>query len=532
MKHKSIMTVIALWLLTGQISFSKSPESKVQSDEVRQLPNILLILADDLGWSDIGCYGSEIRTPVIDDLARQGLRMTQMHNTAKSYPSRSCLITGLYAQQNGYFKDPRGPLENCITFGEYLKSAGYTTLWAGKHHGFENPRTRGFDHFWGLRDGACNYFNPGCQRDGEGVPAQKVKNRYWCVEKDTYAPYTPKEKDFYTTDYFTNHALEWLDEYKDDEKPFFLYLAYNAPHDPLMAWPEDIAKYEGMYDEGYEAIRKARYEKQRRMGLIDGKFRLSEPTFRPWESLSDEEKKTESRKMEVYAAMIDRMDQNIGRVIDKLKEQGKFENTLIIFVSDNGASNEVVELPGSYGEIGSMTNWTSLGVDWANVANTPLRYYKNFSYEGGISAPMIICWQDGLKNPGRISGHLGHFVDFMATFVDLVGYPYPEEYDGRKILPCEGESFMPAIRDEKYKREKPIFWEWRTGQAARDGKWKIVREGKDNPWELYDMDKDPSETKDLSARHPEIVDRLDTMFKEWKKRVSITKAHPKVKKNL
>ncbi|MGM9787248.1 MAG: arylsulfatase [Candidatus Cryptobacteroides sp.] len=532
MKRNSITAILVAWLLTSAQLIMAGNKPKAHSTEVRQRPNILLICADDLGWSDIGCYGSEIRTPNIDALASQGVRMTQFHNTSKSFPSRSCLLTGLYAQQNGYFKDARGPLENGITLGEYLKSAGYTTLWSGKHHGFENPRDRGFDHFWGLRDGACNYFNPGCQRDGEGVPAQKVKNRYWCVEETTYAPYTPKEKDFYTTDYFTNHALEWLDECRDNENPFFLYLAFNAPHDPLMAWPEDIAAYEGVYDEGYEAIREARYERQLQMGLISQAFRLSEPTFRPWESLTEEEKKTESRKMTVYAAMIDRMDRNIGRVMDKLKEQGKFDNTLIIFVSDNGASNEVVELPDSYGEIGSMTNWTSLGVDWANVANTPLRYFKNYSYEGGISAPMVICWPDGLVNPGRVSGYLGHFIDFMPTFVELAGVPFPEEYGGRRILPCEGESFMSVIRDEDKERSGALFWEWRNGQAARDGRWKIVREGKDCPWELYDIQSDPSETNDIAADYPEQVERLAEMFRTWKKRVSITKAHPKVKKNL
>ena len=532
MNKRTISAIVYAWMVCSAPALAGSPAEKAHSDEVRSLPNILLISADDLGWSDIGCYGSEISTPVLDSLAEDGIRFTSFHNTSKSFPSRSCLLTGLYAQQTGYFKDARGPLENCVTLGEYLQGAGYTTLWAGKHHGAENPRTRGFDHFWGLRDGACNYFNPGCQRDGEGVPAQKVKNRYWCVEETTYAPYTPKEKDFYTTDYFTNHALEWLDEYRDSDKPVFLYLAFNAPHDPLMAWPEDIAKYEGKYSGGYEAIREARYRRQQEMGLIDSRWKLSSQTCRPWASLSDEEKKTEERKMEVYAAMIDRMDRNIGRVINKLREQGKLDNTLIIFVSDNGASNEVVTLPDSYGEIGTMTCWTSLGPDWANVANTPLRYYKNFSYEGGICAPMIISWKNGVADPGRLSGFSGHFIDIMATFIDIAGAPYPEEYDGHKVLPYEGESFLPVIQGKDAGREKPLFWEWQHGQAARDGKWKIVRQGKDSPWELYDMEADPSETENLAAGHPETVEKLARMFSEWKTRVSVTKAHPHIKKNL
>lgn len=484
------------------------------------LPNILLISADDLGWSDIGCYGSEIQTPNLDELARQGVRFTQFHNTSKSFPSRSCLLTGLYAQQNGYSEDFHGPLENCMTLGEYLRMAGYTTLWSGKHHGTENPRTRGFDHFYGLLDGACNYFNPGCQRDGEGVPAQKVKNRYWCVEEQLYAPFTPRERDFYTTDYFTNYALAWLDEYAESENPFFLYLAYNAPHDPLMAWPEDIAKYEDKYNDGYEAVRRARYEKQHSLGLTDDRYRLSAATFRDWESLSGEERAVEARKMAVYAAMIDRMDQNIGRVIQKLKEQGKFDDTLIIFVSDNGASAEVVELKDSYGEIGSMTCWTSLGPDWANVANTPLRYFKNYSYQGGILAPMIVTWPNGLCNPGRFSDFTGHFIDIMATFVDLVDKPYPAQYKGRRIIPYEGVSLLPVLFDKNPVREKPLFWEWKDGRAVRDGKWKLVKQGLETPWSLFDMEADPSETRDLATSHPEIVTRMNAMFEAWKKRMA------------
>lgn len=480
------------------------------------VPNILLISADDLGWSDIGCYGSEIQTPNLDELARQGIRFTQFHNTSKSFPSRSCLLTGLYAQQNGYAADFRGPLENCVTLGEYLRLAGYVTLWSGKHHGAENPRTRGFDHFYGLLDGACNYFNPGCRRAGEGVPAQKVKTRRWAIEQTVYAPYTPCDRDFYTTDRFTDYALRWLDECDTVGKPFFLYLAFNAPHDPLMAWPEDIARYAETYRGGYEAIRRARYEKQLRLGLIDARYELSAPTFRPWAALSDGERDVEARKMAVYAAMIDRMDRNIGRLLDKLREQGKFDDTLIVFVSDNGASAEVVDLAGSYGQIGSMTCWTSLGPDWANVSNTPLRYYKNYSYQGGISAPMIVCWPGGVRHPGRISDFTGHFIDFMATFVDLTGTPYPEVYDGRRILPYEGVSLLPVLRDEPVERTSPLFWEWGEGCAVREGRWKAVKHGTDVPWSLFDMEADPSETNDLADRYPAMVRHLETLFDGWK----------------
>ncbi|NMA75264.1 MAG: sulfatase-like hydrolase/transferase [Bacteroidales bacterium] len=228
------------------ISLAPLCGAMAQNGKVTERPNILLISADDLGWSDIGCYDSEVKTPNIDALANSGVRFTQFHNTSKSYPSRACLLTGLYAQQNGYFKYFGGPLGNSVTLGEYMKSAGYRTLWSGKHHGDENPRTRGFDHYIGLKDGACNYFNPGLQRYGEEKPAQKSHRRKWCIEDKEYAPYTPTDKNFYTTEHFTENALMWLDQYENDDKPFFLYLAYNAAYDPLMAWSEDIVKYEGV----------------------------------------------------------------------------------------------------------------------------------------------------------------------------------------------------------------------------------------------------------------------------------------------
>ncbi|MCE5177605.1 MAG: arylsulfatase [Porphyromonadaceae bacterium] len=494
---------------------------KDKRENKHPLPNILLICADDLGWSDIGPYGSEVRTPNLDALANSGVRFTQYYNTSKSFPSRASLLTGLYAQQNGYDKGFRQPLQNSITLGEYLRGSGYLTLWSGKHHGAENPRTRGFDHYYGLKDGACNHFNPGDQRPGEGVPAQKKQDRIWCIEDKEYAPYTPMESDFYTTDYFTKYALDWLDQYREDERPFFLYMAYTAPHDPLMAWPEDIAKYKGKYARGYESIRKARYEKQQKLGIIDDRHKLSEATYDSWDTLTPTEKADEERKMEVYAAMIDRLDQNIGRIFNKLKEQGKYDNTLIIFISDNGASAEVVELAENSGEIGSMTRWTSLGKNWANVGNTPFRYYKNYSYEGGIASPMIISWKNGLKKPGRNSDFVGHFIDIMATFVDLTKAPYPVSFNDKKVLPYEGESLMPIVYNQKPERKKPLFWEWQHGQAVRDGKWKLVKQGLEKPWSLFDMSQDPSETNDLASRNSGTVQRMDKMFNEWKQRVSI-----------
>lgn len=506
------LAIVPLFVLF--FSGTKFPGKKV----VKQ-PNILLICADDLGFSDIGCYGSEVKTPNLDRLAATGLKFRQFYNTAKCHPSRASLLTGLYAQQNGYFKKFDQPIINGITLGEYLQDAGYLTLWSGKHHGSENPITRGFDHYFGLKDGACNYFNPGLQREGEGKPAQK-KVRKWCIDDKEYEPYTPAEKDFYTTDYFTRHALQWLDQYKNTSKPFFLYLAYNAPHDPLMAWPEDIAKYRDTYKAGYESVRNARYKKQLQLGLINSSYQLSKASHKTWNSLNQEQKNEEAQKMAVYAAMIDRMDQNIGYILKKLKEQGKYDDTLIIFLSDNGASAEVVNIKDSYGPIGSMTNWTSLGEDWANVCNTPFRFFKNYSYEGGIASPLIISWKNGLVDTNRTSDHVGHLIDIMATFVDLSKSPYPSTYKGKPILPYEGTSLLPAIRNEKMVNRKPIFWEWQNGQALRDNKWKLVKDGLDKPWALFDMTADPSETRNLANEHLALVEKMGGSFKEWKARMA------------
>jgi len=487
---------------------------------VKSKPNIILISADDLGWSDIGCYGSEVQTPNLDKLGEGGMRFTNFHNTAKCFPSRACLLTGVYAQQNNYHRTHTNPITNAVTLGEVLKTAGYRTMWSGKHHGLENPYDRGFDRYFGLKDGACNYFNPGNQRPGEGVPARKGKpgdkrKREWCIDDKMFTPYTPEEKDFYTTDYFANYAINWLEKYKNEDQPFFLYLAFNAPHDPLMAWPDDIAKYKDRYNEGYEKIRNARYKKQLEMGLINDSYNLTEPTYNNWDELNDSIRIQEIKKMEVYAAMIDRMDQNIGRLLTKLKENGQDENTLIMFVSDNGASAEMVHISDDHGEVGSMTRWSSLGESWANVGNTPYRYYKNFSYEGGINTPFIAHWPGNIK-ANSFSKFPGHFIDMMATLVDISGATYPNHFNEQNITPMQGESLFPIFKGEHSNRKTPIFWEWRRGQAVYSNSYKIVKEGLDKPFELYKIDTDPTETNNLADKNPDKVDELQQLFTDWK----------------
>ncbi len=480
----------------------------------RSLPNIVMILVDDMGWSDIGCYGGEIDTPNLDRLARGGIRFTQVHNTSKCFPSRACLLTGIYAQQCGMARRHEA-IENAVTLAEALGLAGYRTYMTGKHHGSENPYYRGFNHFYGPVGGGGNHFNPGTQRPGEDKPAQKGPREYYLDDKLV----TEFSKDFYTTDYFTRYAFDFLDEHQRRyrDRPFLLYLAYTAPHDPLQAWPDDIAKYRGRYKSGYEAIRTRRYQRMREMQLIDERYPLSPPTHRPWNSLRDTEKDEEELKMAVYAAMTDRVDQKIGDLLGRIRQMGQEDNTLILFASDNGANPIVVKkVPGS-GQIGTMTRWTSLGRDWANVSNTPFRYYKNDSYQGGICTPLIACWPRGITNPGSICHEPGHFIDIMPTFLQAAGGTYPTEYNGIKITPCEGVSLIPAFKGKPIRRGKPIYWEWHNGKAVREGKWKIVYRKK-GPWELYDMDTDRTETVDLAAKYPHVVARMARMHKEWLRR--------------
>jgi arylsulfatase A-like enzyme len=526
MMKKSLYSLV-LFIAVTLIGHSKAEQ-----------PNIVLILADDLGWSDLGCYGSSIKTPNLDRLAKDGIRFTQFHNTAKCYTSRACLLTGVYAQQNNMARGA-SKLKNAVTLAEVLRKVGYRTLAAGKHHGDDNLYDRGFDRYFGLRDGACNYFNPGERRPGEVEPGHKkgMFPRKWCIDGKTYAPYTPSEKDFYTTDYFTKYALDYLEEYKKEDKPFFLYLAYNAPHDPLQAWPKDIKKYTGKFMKGYESYRKARYERMLKMGLIDeASFPLSDSTYRDWDSLSKEDQIKEDRRMAVYAAMIDCMDQNIGKVLDKIESIGKMDNTLILFASDNGCS------PGSdsggfkdynkgadQGEIGSMQRYTKLGIDWANVSNTPFKLFKTNAHKGGTCTPLIAYWPKGIDGKNRISHRVGHFIDFMPTFIEISKAAYPTEFNDKPVVPMQGESLLSILQNKSTDRSKPIIWQFGKGKAIRYENWRLVSDA-ESPWSLYNMDDDKTETTDLSKKYPEIVQKLDAMYQEWLKVNKVAKKGKKSKK--
>jgi arylsulfatase len=495
----------------------------------KERPNIIFILVDDMGYSDIGCYGGEVKTPNLDKLARNGLRFSNMYNTSKCFPSRACLLTGVYAQQCNMGRTSRGAIKNAITLADLLKTRDYRTLAVGKHHSHNSLYDMGFDRFYGFHYGGsgkscANHFNPGRQRPGEGVPARKPKEeRAYCFDDRKMIPYyTPKEKDWYTTDTFTKWALDFLEEYRSEDKPYFLYIAYTAPHDPLHAWPEDIAKYEGVYGAGYEEIRQARFNRQKEMGLFGPDVSLSKATHKPWSSLDAKKRKDQARRMQVYAAMIDRVDQNIGKLLEKIKELGEEDNTLIMFASDNGCSAGDVNT--GTGEVGSLTRWSSVQKDWANVSNTPFRYWKDKSHEGGICTPFVLHWPMVIEKKGSINRQPIHFIDVMATLQDITDAPYPKTFKGQPVVPLQGESFLSALQGRDLpQRKSPIFWEWSQGGAVRDGKWKLVTKSLKSKglakgrigWELYDLSVDITEMNNLARQNPEVVQRLDQQWRKW-----------------
>lgn len=481
-------------------------------------PNIIFILVDDMGYSDLRCYGGEVATPNLDYLAGQGIRFTQMYNTSKCFPSRACLLTGVYAQQCDMGHSKRdGKIKNAVTLGEVLRTAGYRTLASGKHHGTENLYVRGFDHYYGLLQGASNMWNPGgVTREGEMPPGRKAAARPFCIDEETIEPYTPP-KGWYATDAFTDYALKWLNEPERPEQPFFLYLAYTAPHYPLHAWPEDIAKYKGRYDAGYGEIQKARYQRMVDMQLIDPAITALNPIDDfEWNQHRGVDLEKEKLRMEIYAAMIDRIDQNIGRLLDKLRIQGKLDNTLIMFASDNGACAEDAGASvksNDINEFGKVGSYETVGKNWATVQNTPMRYWKNYSYEGGINTPFIVSWPKVIKKVGGFYREPSHFIDVMPTLVDLSGATYPATFNGHVITPMQGISLLPAFENRSLQRDGPLYWQWKKGGAVRNGAMKAVFFN--DTWELFDLSKDRNESNDLSAQYPDVLQRMKWMWTEW-----------------
>ena len=492
---------LLIGLVSGLLPASAEPD--------RSRPNIVLIMVDDMGYSDIGCYGGEVQTPHLDRLAEGGLRFTQFYNTAKCHTTRAELLTGNYAYSIG-----DNNMEHGATFGEVLRTVGYRTIIAGKWHQKPLPTTRGFDRYFGLADGCSNFFNPGLKaRPGEGPPGRKGKTRVlrWAIEDKVIMGYTSPDKDFYHTDAFTSYAIDRLDEYKDEDKPFILYLPYTAPHYPLHAWPEDIAKYRGKYKIGWDEIRRQRFARMTEMGIIGPNHKLSPRASRAWNDLTDKQKDEEDLKMAVYAAMIDRVDQNLGRLFAKLRELGKWNNTLIMFLTDNGACPEQ---PNTTPDIppGPVESYRTISVAWANASNTPYRKFKSTDYEGGIRTPFIAHWP-GVIKPG-MTNQVGHIIDVSATFRDITGAKYPEEILGNKTKPPLGKSLLPIFKGKEREPHKEIYWHFSRANAVRQGDLKVVRAGK--AWELYDLKADPTETNNLAKERPEKTAELAKMWEAWR----------------
>jgi len=507
------------------LSDSADPKER-PSDASAARPNIVLIMADDMGYSDLGCYGGEIQTPNLDGLARRGVRFSQFYNNAKCVPTRASLLTGLYSQQVG-----EGAMQKTVTIAEALRAAGYRTLMTGKWHASGSiPAERGFERYYGLVAGCCNYFNPGERRPGEPEPGCKRADGVlrWAIDDQVFRPYTPEDRKFYTTDAFADYAVTYLDQYGRDEKPFFLYVAFNAPHYPLHAWPEDIAKYRGRYKEGPDPVRKARLERQIEMGLIDKRWALSprDGQSPDWSTLDDARKDDEDLRMSIYAAQIDRLDQGVGRILAKIRELGVEDNTLVMFLSDNGGTSE----GGPFGfnlvknvAPGGIESYASYGLCWGNASNTPFRKYKSFDHQGGISTPFIARWPGVIRKGGIITPQVGHIIDVMATCLDVAGAQYPSRYEDRDILPLEGKSLRPIFEGKTREGHDAIFWQHAASRAVRQGKWKLVSIAP-GPWELYDLEADGAELNDLSKQNPEKTSELAALWDAWAKRVGARKA--------
>ncbi len=494
--------------------------------QAQDAPNILVILVDDMGYSDIGCYGGEISTPNIDRLAAAGVRFTQFYNTARCSTTRASLLTGLYPHQSGmgYLDGLRKPEsqgthgrlhDRCVTMAEVLGAAGYHTSIVGKWHlGQQNgtpPWERGFQRTASSQFGEI-YFprerSPeGCKHlylDGRKVPTDspEVGSGEW-----------------YGTLMFTDWALKFVDDAKAQNKPFFLYFAHGAPHFPLKAPQEMIAKYRGKYKVGWDRLREARHQRQVEMGLVDPHWPLAPrpPDVPAWDSLSAEEQDRFDNIMAIYAAMIDCIDQSVGRMVSGLRERGLLDNTLILFLSDNGGNAEAGPRGITEGApLGGPDSCVFLGMCWATLNNTPFRRYKHFTHEGGISTPLIVHWPAGLPaaRAGTFEGQPGHVIDIMATVCDVGHASYPAEFKGHKILPPEGVSLLPAFLGQPLHRSKPIFWEHEGNRAVREGPWKAVMKFK-GQWELYNIEQDRTEQRDLAAEQPEKLRALAEAWETW-----------------
>ena len=558
--------VLSFLLVINHSSIAKADQPKLAGAR----PNIIVILADDVGYSDIGCYGSEIETPNLDALAKTGIRFTQFYNTARCCPTRAALLTGLYAHQAGigHMVDGAGPKlgvpayagelsHHAVTIAEVLKPSGYSSYVSGKWHVTGKtapanlsakrnwPLQRGFDRFYGTIHGAGSFFDPNTlTRDNQSISP--------FADSD----YQPTE--YYYTDAIGDHASKFITDHakRKPDNPFFLYVAFTAAHWPMHAKEADIAKYKGRYDHGYDAIRAARLKKMEQLGLLDSRWQISRQAG-DWDQVKNKE--WETRCMEVFAAMLDSMDQSIGRLVNTLKQNDQYENTLILYLQDNGGCAEALGRNGNFqpkadgptlprmandalqpsmipkqtrdgfpvrqgtGVMpGAADTYISYGQGWANVSNTPFREYKHWQHEGGISSPLIAHWPKGIsqERQGNLESRPSHLIDVMATCVDVTGATYPTDFESNTIEPMQGLSFASTFTNQDSLRSHPIFWEHEGNRAVRVGNWKLVSKHPGD-WELYEVVSDRTEMTNIASEQPHRVAEMSSLWNEWAQRVGV-----------
>lgn len=525
------------------LMFGCSGKSQAQTYDSDTRPNIVLILADDMGYSDIGCYGSEIPTPNIDALAADGLRFTQFYNTARCCPTRASLMTGLFPHQTGIGHMTNPPTKpdrykdwvqesyqgflnrKCVTMAEVLKDAGYHTYMTGKWHlGYHEknrwPLQRGFEKYYGCIPGACSYFWPHGDRGITFMNKQLPP---------------PDSSNYYTTDAFTDYAIRFVNE-QNDENPFFLYLAYNAPHWPLHAKEKDIEKFVGKYMIGWDEVRKNRLKKQIKLGLLNSTTSLSERDYRvrDWEEVSDSQKVLSDYRMAVYAAQVFCLDYNIGKLVENLKTEGKYDNTLILFLSDNGGCAEMYDefgtKPQSWINKANYGGAVSYGIGWANVSNTPFYEYKVHVNEGGISTPLIAHWPDKIKKQaGKLNRQPAYLVDIAPTLYEIAGAEYPETYhNGQNIHKLDGLSLTQRFESGTGEVHEYMFWEHQNNSAIRKGNWKALKDVNEKEWKLYNLANDRIESINVAKDHPELVKELNEKWYEWAKEKCVLPKKPEI----
>ena len=509
----------------GAAALAASQELRADMPDARR-PNIVLIMVDDMGFSDIGCYGGEIRTPNLDRLASRGVRFSQFCNTARCCPTRASLMTGLSPHQTGVghmmsddgFDGYRGDLNrSCVTIAEALRPAGYGTYMSGKWHVTRHtgadgptrnwPRQRGFDRYFGTITGAGSFWTPHTlTRDNERIEAP--------------------DEGFYYTDALSGTAIEHMEDHQRErpDAPFFCYVPYTAPHWPLHAPPEDIERYRGTYMRGWDVLREERHARLIEMEMVDGAWPLTprDGAAAAWENVPRDKQEEMDWRMAIYAAQIDVVDQGVGRIVAALDQMGQLGDTLILFLSDSGGCAEGG--PSGFernegGVLGEDSSFASYGLSWANASNTPFRLYKHWVHEGGSATPLIAHWPERITAHGAIRHEPGHVIDIMATCLDVAGTEYPREHDGHAIIPLEGKSLVPAFDDRPIGRDA-IYWEHEGNRAVRQGKWKVVSKHPGD-WELYDMEADRTELTDLADDHPEIAAKLTGMYDAYAKGANV-----------